>query len=115
MIEIRDLVEKLCHTIDSQNASHQKYDNVTVEEFVKQAGGGPTALATATVWTRVMLGCEPSEMSAMYFLDYIKRGGGLMQMRSDKEGGGQYLRLRKGMRVLFNFRLGSSLTERRFA
>ena len=38
-------------------------------------------------------------MSAMYFLDYIKGGGGLMQMRSDKEGGGQYLRFRKkGMR-----------------
>lgn len=89
-------MEKLCHSIDSQNASHQKYDDVTFEEFVKQSGGGPIALASTTIWTRVMLGCEPSEMSAMYFLDYIKRGGGLMQMRSDLQGGGQYLRFRTG-------------------
>ena len=61
MIEFRDLVERLCRTIDSQDVSHQKYDKVTFEDFIKQAGGRPTALATATIWTRVMLGCEPSK------------------------------------------------------
>lgn len=82
--------------IDVHDDTGQKYDNVTLGEFVKESGGGPSALASVTVWTRVMLGCEPSEMSAAYFLDYIKRGGGLMRMRSDSKDGGQYIRFRKG-------------------
>ena len=101
MIKLRDAVESLCHTMDIRGDAGQKYDNITLEEFAKQEGGGPTALATVTVWTRVMLGCEPSDMSAAYFLDYIKRGGGLAQMRSDSKNGGQYLRFRKGTHLRF--------------
>lgn len=69
---------------------------MTLEEYVRQQGGGETALATAGIWTRAMLGLEPSELSALYMLDYCKRGGGLMQMRSDRKDGGQYLRIAQG-------------------
>lgn len=69
---------------------------MTLEDFIKQQGAGTKALATVTIWTRAMLGCEPSELSALYFLDYCKSGGGLLQMRSDKKDGGQYLRIRTG-------------------
>src|SRR5690606_31039531 len=57
-------------------------------------------LATARVWTRAMLGQEPKDISAMYFLNYCVSGGGLLQMRSDRKGGGQYLRIRQGMQCL---------------
>jgi monoamine oxidase len=63
---------------------------------MKKQGAGERALATVSVWTRAMLGCEPSELSALYFLDYCKSGGGLLQMRSDQKNGGQHLRIRTG-------------------
>ena len=43
-----------------------------------------------------MLGQEPEGISALFFLNYCKSGGGLMQMRSDRKGGGQHLRIRSG-------------------
>ena len=96
IFRIRDLFEKLCHTIDIRRPYHQEYDSLTVEEFVKKQGAGTTALSTVAIWTRAFLGCEPSELSALFFLDYCKSGGGLLQMRSDRKGGGQYLRVRTG-------------------
>lgn len=47
-----------------------------------------------------MLGKEPREISALFFLNYCKSGGGLLQMRSDRKGGGQYLRIRQGTQLL---------------
>ena len=43
-----------------------------------------------------MIGCDPGEVSALFFLDYVRAGGGLMQMRSDKKDGGQYMRIKEG-------------------
>lgn len=43
-----------------------------------------------------MLGVDPAEISALFFLNYCKSGGGLLQMRSDRKGGGQHLRIRRG-------------------
>lgn len=94
MIRIRDMFQTLCHTIDIRSPTG--YDDLTVEEFIKKHGGGRISLATVSVWTRAMLGCEPSELSALYFLDYCKSGGGIMQMRSDRKNGGQYLRIKTG-------------------
>jgi len=102
MVYIRDLVESLCQKVDiskpaaSADVLGKNYDTMTLAEFVKSEGGGITALGTVSVWTRAMLGLEPSEVSALYFLDYCKSGGGLMQMRSDGKNGGQYLRIVEG-------------------
>jgi monoamine oxidase len=98
MIRFRDFVEDTCQQLDLYKitTAGQELDKVTFEEFIKAQSKGDSELATATVWTRAMLGLEPSEMSALFFLDYCNRGGGLMQMRSDKRHGGQYLRLPKG-------------------
>lgn len=43
-----------------------------------------------------MLGHEPQDISALFFLNYCKSGGGLLQMRSDRQHGAQYLRVRQG-------------------
>jgi len=95
-VRIRDGFEELCHTIDIKNPWAASNDDVTFEEFIKPQGAGGKAMATVAIWTRAMLGCEPSELSALYFLDYCKSGGGLLQMRSDQKNGGQHLRLRTG-------------------
>lgn len=69
---------------------------MTFEAYLRSRNASPASLATATVWTRAMLGVEPSDMSALFFLNYCRSGGGLLQMRSDRKGGGQHLRIRKG-------------------
>jgi monoamine oxidase len=97
MVKIRDATEDLCQMVDIYaEKSGNQYDHLTLEEFLIQMGAGEVALGTAKVWANAMLGCEAREVSALYFLDYCKRGGGLMHMRSDWKDGGQYLRIRKG-------------------
>lgn len=102
IIRIRDIFEETCQKIDIYNpvASGQQVrndlDDITFEHWLKDLGCGEHALNSLKVGTRAMLGIEPSEVSALYFLDYCKSGGGYMQMRSDLEHGGQYLRISKG-------------------
>jgi monoamine oxidase len=99
MVRIRDLAEQVCQSIDLHDpvSSAGNLDTMTFEEWVRSMGLSKTALASATIWTRAMLGLDPPQISALYFLDYLKSGGGLLRMRSDQKHGGQYLRLVDGM------------------
>lgn len=102
MLALRDLIETLSTGLDLHrptNGDHDsmvQYDRETVEEFVKREGLGKAAQDAVKVWTRVMFGLEPSDISALYFLWYCRAGGGLLIMRGEKEHGGQYLRIKKG-------------------
>lgn len=89
-------MESDCHEVDVFNPTSPKLDNMTFQDYIVSLGAGKAALGNAATWTRAMLGVEPSELSALFFLNYCKSGGGLLQMRSDRKGGGQALRLRKG-------------------
>ena len=98
LVYIRELFEKLCQQIDIRDpvGSGGKFDNMTLAEWCKSEIKSETASATVNLWTRALLGLEASEVSALYFLDYCKSGGGLLLMRSDFKHGGQYLRVIKG-------------------
>lgn len=98
LLDTRNIVEEVCQKFNIHNPaqSEAELDKITLEEFVTANGGGKTGLASAGVWTRAMLGMEPREMSAHFFLNYCKSGGGLMRMRSDQKDGGQYLRFAQG-------------------
>lgn len=98
MVKIRDLAEEVCQRLDIRNPTDAgaELDSLTLEEWVIRHDGGKSGLAAATIWTRAMLGLEPREMSALFFLNYCASGGGLMQMRSDRRDGGQYLRFVEG-------------------
>lgn len=118
MVRIRDLAEEVSQTLDMRNpaASGANLDGMTLEQWVLGNGGGKTGLAAATVWTRAMLGMEPREMSALFFLNYCNSGGGLMQMRSDRRNGGQYLRIVQGRQyngdqLVLTFRRNSSTID----
>ncbi|KAL4878163.1 hypothetical protein BJY04DRAFT_229905 [Aspergillus karnatakaensis] len=106
--DIRDMCEADCQAIDTWLPNDTSLDSLTFEAYLRARGATKTALGTATVWTRAMLGLEPSEVSALYFLNYCKSGGGLLQMRSDRKDGGQYLRIRGGTQT-FAKGLASSL------
>ncbi|CAK7231359.1 hypothetical protein SBRCBS47491_007904 [Sporothrix bragantina] len=102
MVKLRDAAEAACQLLDIRDPVRTggHLDTQTLEEWIRSVGGGPTGLASATVWTRAMLGLEPSEMSTLFFLNYCKSGGGLLQMRSDRKDGGQYLRFERGTQSL---------------
>ncbi|KAH7034531.1 uncharacterized protein B0I36DRAFT_263490 [Microdochium trichocladiopsis] len=108
--EIRDLAEKECQALDTWRPSDTSLDSMTFEAYLRSRGASEPAVATGTVWTRAMLGQDPKDISALYFLNYCKSGGGLMQMRSDRKDGGQYLRIRQGTQLLAKG-LSSTLPE----
>ncbi|EXJ91270.1 hypothetical protein A1O1_04380 [Capronia coronata CBS 617.96] len=98
LVYIRDLAEKLCQQLDIHDpvGTGGGLDDMTLEEWCKANSTSSSALASVTLWTRALLGLEPSELSALFFLDYCKSGGGLLQLRSDFKHGGQHLRFVKG-------------------
>ncbi|KEF61738.1 uncharacterized protein A1O9_03308 [Exophiala aquamarina CBS 119918] len=99
-IAIRDLVQEVSTShspsIFSDGPHRVQLDSISFETYLHEAKVTPKAFATAQVWTHAMVGCDPSELSALCFLEYCAAGGGLMTMRSDGKGGGQYLRIREG-------------------
>ncbi|KAJ5728377.1 hypothetical protein N7493_004707 [Penicillium malachiteum] len=108
--EIRDMCEAECQQLDTWRPRNTELDAMTFEAFLRSRGASKAAMGTATVWTRAMLGVEPCDISALYFLNYCKSGGGLLIMRSDRKDGGQYLRVRGGTQTLSKG-LASSLPE----
>lgn len=93
-------MERDCQQIDPRFPRDAYLDSVTFAEYLRARKADAIALATATVWTRAMLGQEPEDVSALFFLHYCRSGGGLLQMRSDREHGGQFLRVRQGTQHL---------------
>ncbi|KAL3491535.1 hypothetical protein BJX62DRAFT_251362 [Aspergillus germanicus] len=110
LAEIRDMCEADCQALDVWKPRDSKLDSLTFEAYLRSRGASPAALATATVWTRAMLGQDPRDISALFFLHYCKSGGGLLRMRSDRKGGGQHLRIRQGTQM-FALGLADSLPE----
>ncbi|KAJ9292933.1 hypothetical protein DTO271G3_8231 [Paecilomyces variotii] len=104
------MVEADCQEVDTWKPQNTSLDALTFEAYLRSRGADDIALATATVWTRAMLGQESRDISALYFLNYCKSGGGLLQMRSDRKHGGQYLRIRQGTQS-FAKGLAGSLPE----
>jgi len=96
LVEIRDMVEADCQQVDCPRPEDSTLDSMTFLAYLKSCQASDRAISTAAIWTRAMLGQEPEDVSALYFLNYCKSGGGLLQMRSDRRHGGQYLRIRQG-------------------
>lgn len=110
LVDIRDMVEVDCQAVDTWNPNDASLDSLTFEAYLISRGASPVALTTAAVWTRAMLGQDPGDISALFFLNYCKSGGGLLTMRSDRKGGGQHLRVRQGTQ-LFAKGLAGDLPE----
>ncbi|KAE8370449.1 hypothetical protein BDV27DRAFT_152044 [Aspergillus caelatus] len=108
LAEIRDMCEADCQALDTWRPRDTSLDSLTLEAYLRSRGASEVAIATASIWTRAMLGQDPRDISALYFLNYCKSGGGLLQMRSDRKGGGQHLRVRQGTQI-FALGLESSL------
>jgi monoamine oxidase len=71
-------------------------DVITVAEYCKRHAPGEVPFAVADRCARAWLGATADEMSALFFIDYVRSGRGFAVLRSDKKDGGQYLRIRTG-------------------
>lgn len=69
---------------------------MTFEQFCRSLGAGQKALLTARVWCRGTTGQDPSDVSALAFLEIARGGLGIVNLRYDGKDGAQYLRLREG-------------------
>ncbi|RAH47902.1 putative flavin-containing amine oxidase [Aspergillus brunneoviolaceus CBS 621.78] len=93
---VREMCEADCQALSCESPTDPALDSLSFYAYLQSRNVSPAALATASVWTRAMLGQEPTDISALYFLNYCRSGGGLIQMRSDRRHGAQYLRVREG-------------------
>jgi monoamine oxidase len=100
LARVRDMVEADCQKLDLASEPDKELDSMTFAAYLDNRNATATAVRTATIWTRAMLGQEPTDISALFFLQYCKAGGGLLQMRSDRKGGGQHLRMRQGTQYI---------------
>lgn len=103
-------MEAHCQKVDTFSPKDTALDSITFKAYLQQIGANPIAVATASIWTRAMLGQEPEDISALYFLNYCKSGGGLLQMRSDRRHGAQFLRIRQGTQF-FSISMAQSLPK----
>lgn len=111
LASIRDMCEADCQALSASRPKSAALDSLTFAAYLHSRTASPEALATARIWTRAMLGHEPEDISALFFLNYCRCGGGLLQMRSDRRGGGQHLRVRQGTQA-FSTGLAGALGER---
>ncbi|KAK5110444.1 hypothetical protein LTR62_005795 [Meristemomyces frigidus] len=117
IMRVRDLFEETLQKIDtldpvgSARKVGGRLDQITFEQWIRSVTSREAAVNALTVGARAMLGVEPSEMSALYFLHYCKAGGGYMAMRSDGKDGGQYLRVQQGTQS-FSLGLAAELEDR---
>ena len=75
---------------------YKDLDAITIAEYCKRHAPGEVPFAVADRCARAWLGATTDEMSALFFIDYVRSGRGFAVLRSDKKDGGQYLRLRTG-------------------
>ncbi|KAF1812579.1 hypothetical protein P152DRAFT_435833 [Eremomyces bilateralis CBS 781.70] len=104
--ETTEKVQKLFHLIE-EAANQQdirkwdsfpEHEDVTVAEWVtqKRLYDNATVRAQCQHLTSAIVGREPHETGAQYFLDYIKSGCGLTSIISEGEFGAQSLKVKKG-------------------
>jgi monoamine oxidase len=95
--KIRDTVEAASLDPKSfEKPKRDELDSITFEQFCRDAGAGTQALQTARVWTRGTLGQDPSDISALAYLEVCRGGLGLVNLRYDGKHGAQFLRLQEG-------------------
>ncbi|KAF4120098.1 monoamine oxidase [Geosmithia morbida] len=80
----------------------QDEDSVSLDEYVRKLGAGPTTVKMVNLWSRVMHGVESKQQSAAWFIEYCRRNHGLLAVRADDESGGNHMRITTGTQDIAN-------------
>ena len=86
--------------LDLRHLLPSKFDESTVADYLWRNRIGNESYAIIQTMVKALLGVDATELSLYYYLDYIKSGGGLDDLSSNKSNGAQYLRLRQGMQSI---------------
>lgn len=107
-------LEKQARTIPAfhleQHRKCDQWDSISLEAWKQSNMWTETAKESLDAACRMIFGCEPCEISFLYFLFYVKSNGGLM-MLLDIEGGAQEKRIVHGSQQVSTqlvARIGSS-------
>ncbi|KAJ3498908.1 hypothetical protein NLG97_g761 [Lecanicillium saksenae] len=102
-LEFYYFVGNMSQYVDRSNLSHPhlgpdaaKLDSMTALDLVKREFKSPLLVNLTHTLSRALLGVEPGEMSALYFVDFLKSGTGILNISSDEKHGAQYLRNQQG-------------------
>jgi monoamine oxidase len=83
-------VEKLARTFDGtdpwDHPQAREWDGETVETWKRRRTRQSAVRGIFDVAVRTIFGAEPSELSVLFFLHYVNRGGGLMRLVETTNG-----------------------------
>lgn len=103
-IQFLSFVEKFSEYVERSNLEHPhlgpdaaELDSINVCDFVEQKLGSGLASTFTTTLTRALLGVESHEVSALFLVDFVLSGGGLINIMGDLEDNAQYLRNGNGV------------------
>ncbi|KAE9365980.1 FAD/NAD(P)-binding domain-containing protein [Stipitochalara longipes BDJ] len=97
---ITSILETEAAKLDLRDLPISPYDKITVSDFLKQKGADADAYTYFETTVKGLLGVDATELSLFFYLDYIKSGGSLAELMSERIDGVQYQRLREGMQSI---------------
>ena len=95
-MKVNDLVAKLNPDDPYSGELAAQLDSVTVEQLIAGESSDPEAKSGSSLLCGALLGCDPSELSALFLLDYLRSGTGIENLTSEVKDGAQDLRVREG-------------------
>jgi hypothetical protein len=94
--DINGMGDKLDPEDPTSITNAAELDNMTLAQYCKTKLPGTVADLMANATARGFLGVEHEEISALFYIDYVRSGFRLEPLTSDLKGGAQYLRARQG-------------------
>lgn len=94
---INDMGDKLHPQDPSTFKDAVELDAMTLGAYCHKFLPGRVAALMANATARGFLGVESTEISALFYIDYVRSGFKMESLTSDLKGRAQYLRARQGM------------------
>ncbi|KAL2839271.1 amine oxidase [Aspergillus pseudoustus] len=98
-LEFQKFLEKFSEYVERSDLDQpyigpdaKELDSMTAHDFANKNLGGGISTTLSTMLTRALLGVESHEVSALFLVDFVKSGTGLINIMGDLEHNGQYLR-----------------------
>lgn len=116
LANIREIIETQAAKINMRDPAElpgaENWDKLSIRTFCDKYAKSEWTKKTLELWSRIMFGVEPENMSILYFFDYMRSGGSLAALRSDRSDGSQALRSKQGTQPISKglaARLGSAV------
>ncbi|KIX08471.1 uncharacterized protein Z518_03127 [Rhinocladiella mackenziei CBS 650.93] len=102
--EQQEIFDRIAEDMDKDSKSIDLHDStanshiedISVAEYFRRKGAHGQSFDLWRVWIRALTGTEPENIGLVYWLDYIKSGGGVESLLSDGPKGAQYLTNKRG-------------------